>query len=132
MSQENVEIVRASYEDFVKTGQMSDEFVDPDVVWDSIEGWPGAKEFRGRDAIMQFYSEWLEPYDEFEQGMDLVRDAGDDRVLLIARQRGRLRGSGAWVDFHYGLVYTVQGDKITRIKAYSTPEEALEAVGLSE
>jgi hypothetical protein len=33
---------------------------------------------------------------------------------------------------HYGLVYTVEKGLISRADFYATPEEALEAAGLSE
>jgi ketosteroid isomerase-like protein len=56
--------------------------------------------------------------------------AGEDQVLLQAFQRGRLTGSTSWVEFRYGLLYTLEGGKIVRVRAYATPEEALEAAGL--
>jgi hypothetical protein len=50
----------------------------------------------------------------------------------ITRQRGRLRGSDSWIEWRYGIVYTVEEGLIRRGKVYATPEEALEAAGLSE
>jgi ketosteroid isomerase-like protein len=72
------------------------------------------------------------PYEELNFTTERVLDAGGDEVLVLGIQRGRLRGSESWVEFRYGLINTVEGGKITRIHAYSTQKEALEAAGLSE
>jgi hypothetical protein len=48
------------------------------------------------------------------------------------RQRGRLRGTGSWVEAFYGTVYTLANGKIKRIQWYATPEEAKQAAGLEE
>jgi ketosteroid isomerase-like protein len=62
---------------------------------------------------------------------DLV-DAGDDRVVAVVRQGGRLRGADSWVELRFGTVYIVDGGQIRRGQVFMTAQEALEAVGLSE
>jgi hypothetical protein len=60
-----------------------------------------------------------------------ILDAGANRVVALFHQRGkpaaRLVGRVALRDRLYG-----GGRFITRGKVYATPEEALEAAGLSE
>ena len=75
---------------------------------------------------------WTEPYDDWSMAVDEVLDAGGDRVVTLLRQRGRIRGSDAEVEMRYGMVYTVESGKIRRMQMYVTPEEAIEAAGLSE
>jgi ketosteroid isomerase-like protein len=59
-------------------------------------------------------------------------DADDDRVVAVIRQRGRLRGTGSWVELRFGIVCTLAEGMIQRMEAFTTPDEALEAVGLRE
>ena len=61
-----------------------------------------------------------------------IIDAGESRVVVTLHQRGKPHGSDSWVEMDYGLVYTVEEGLITRGDFYATPEEALQAVGLSE
>ncbi len=51
---------------------------------------------------------------------------------MTFQQRGKPRGSDSWVEWRYGIIYTVEEQLITRGKVYGTPEETLEAAGLSE
>lgn len=133
MSQENVELVRRAALELVRTRRprISEDW-DPEFVWVSIEGWPGATELRGREEFMAFWEEWVAPYEQLDFSIERVLDAGGDEVLLLGCQRGRLRGSDSWVEFRYGLIYTFERGKITRVQAYSTQDEALEAAGLSK
>jgi ketosteroid isomerase-like protein len=60
------------------------------------------------------------------------RLAGADRVVATFHQRGRLRGSDSWVEWHYGIVYVVEAGLITGGRVYPTPEDALKAAGPRE
>jgi hypothetical protein len=59
-------------------------------------------------------------------------DGGGDRVVATMNQRGKLAGSDSWVGLRYGIVYTVDGGLIRHAAVYASPEEALEAAGVSE
>jgi len=133
MSEENAEIVRRATTEFTETHQVP-ELVAPDFVWD-LSPWPawtGQREFQGRDGFMDFFGEWIGAYEEWDQEVEGVIDAGGSQVVETTRQRGRLRGSDSWVEWRYGIVYTVEQGLIRRGKLYATAEEALEAAGLSE
>jgi hypothetical protein len=52
--------------------------------------------------------------------------------VALVHQRGRLHGTEDWLEWHYGLVYTVAEGRIRRIQLYDTPEQALEAAGLRD
>ena len=133
MSQENVEIVRRVTSEFTETQQLS-ELVAPDLVWDlsSWPAWSGQQEFYGRDGFMAFFAEWTEAYEEWDQEIEGIIDAGGSQVVETTRQRGRLSGSDTWVEWRYAIVYSVEEGLIRRAKLYATVEEALEAAGLRE
>jgi ketosteroid isomerase-like protein len=62
-----------------------------------------------------------------------VRDAGDEVVALIHKQRQVGRHSGIETEMApYGIVFTIHGGKVVRWHFYSDQVSALEAVGLSE
>jgi ketosteroid isomerase-like protein len=131
MSQENVELVAASLRDFQATLRAT-EAAAPDFVWDvsALEGWPDASQYFGPEGFNEFIAKWTEAYDEFEQNVEEVIDAGDQDVVSVLSQRARPRGSGSWVHLRFAVIWTVREGKLTRGRVFRTAEEALAAAGL--
>ena len=79
MSQENVEIVRASFEAW-NAGDMDAlrELYDPDVIVRTPEGWPEPGPYVGREAVMRQFEQLRETWDAdaLEPISDFI-DAGD-------------------------------------------------------
>jgi uncharacterized protein len=98
----------------------------------TFEGWPGRSRFTGVNEFDAFLAGWTAPYTEWVNEVEQLRDAGQDRVIGVLVQRGRLRGGSSWVEMHYAIVYTLKDAVIGRAQVYSHPEDALQAVGLSE
>ncbi len=135
MSRENVELVRELLAEFAVTQRAVSRLLVPDFVWDmgTFRGWPDERQYTGADEFNQFFKTWRAAYEEWAMEGEDVVDLGDDRVLAVQRQRGRLRGGDTWVDLRFGSVYTVGDDGlVTRVQVYASVEEALEAVGLRE
>ena len=134
MSQENVELVRERNEHLVATGEVEDDWFEPDYVWDmsTFTGWPEKQEYLGVNGYRQFFSAWLEAWDDFRIELVAVRDGGGDRVVSLFRQFGKSKHTGLAVTMTFGLVSTLRDGRSLRTQAYATPEEALEAAGLSE
>ena len=105
MSQENVEVVKQGLDEFVATGQFSDQIA-ADFIWDvsAFRGWPDQPLFHGFDGFSEFLSAWTESYDDWSMEVEQLRDAGDTQVVGCLRQQGRLRGSDAVVRLRYGVV----------------------------
>ena len=76
-------------------------------------------------------ADWLEAWDDWELELEGVRDAGEV-VVAIVLQRGRSKATGLPVDMHFGQVWQVRDGKNLRMRMYASPDEALEAAGLSE
>ena len=134
MSQENVEVVREIVAEFAVTHTAVARLTTPDSVWDmgTFRGWPDVPEYTGPDGFNEFFAKWTGPYDDWDMNVEDILDVGDDRVVVLLTQRGRLRGTGSWVDLHYGMVFTLTGGLVSRTEAYASCDEALEAAGLSE
>jgi ketosteroid isomerase-like protein len=137
MSQENVELVRDALNAFIEVDeglaepQRLTEFFAPDGTW-GFSDLVGQSELRDLNDFLEFRATWMKPYAEWRYDVEKILDAGVNRVVAMFHQRGKPRDSDSWVEMHYGIVYTVEEGLIRRAEFHATPEEALEAVGLSE
>jgi ketosteroid isomerase-like protein len=95
-------------------------------------GVAGIDDVVGRQGWIEFMRSWSEDFDEFTIEAEEIIDAGDDRVVVISRNRGTGRASGAPVEAHFGAVYTLKAGRITRGDVFVKPTHALRAAGLSE
>jgi ketosteroid isomerase-like protein len=133
MSQENVEVVRRSYEAFNRRGPEAVAWP-PECVWDaSPTRIPGLGVYRGPDEIKTFFEDWFEafPFEEWEVEVEEMIDHGD-QVIVKSCQGGRGAGSGAAVEIHFAQVWTFRNGQPVRVMNYMTYDEALEAAGLRE
>jgi ketosteroid isomerase-like protein len=132
MSQENVERLRRGYELWLATGDFPDD-THPDFVWDmsTFRGWPERPTYPGSEGAREFLANWNAAWEDWELEVEDYIDAGE-RVIAIVRQRGRSKTSGVSVEMRFGQVWTFQDGKQIRMQMYASPEEALEAAGLSE
>jgi ketosteroid isomerase-like protein len=138
MSQENVEIVRTWLALFV---EVDEGLADPErltefITKDGSFTFSGFLEdhttFHSMDEFLKFRAAWMEPYDDWSYEPEKFLDAGENRVLILFHQRGKLRDSDSWVELHYGIVYTVEEGLLSGAVIYADPAKALEAAGLSE
>jgi len=133
MSRENVDLVRAAFENFLAgRSDFGPELLDPEVEWDASEGALDISGvYRGPEGVRQFWREWLAAWETVQFDYRLV-DAGD-RVVALIDQRMRGRSSSIEVPFgEYAHVYTFRDGLIVHWKAYMRQSDALEAVGLRE
>ena len=142
MSEENVELWRASIEDFLATRRESDwegwitrttALWDPEIEWDASElevpGLTGIH--RGKEAVNRFWRNWLDAWETSKFDYELL-DAGD-RVVMLLDQTMRGRSTGIEVvGGRYAQVATFRAGLMVRWKFYASQSQALEAAGLSE
>ena len=135
MSQENVEVVKRSWEAWIR-GDLDALFetFDPAVEWDttSFEGWPEDDVYYGHEGVRRFFEEWLASWERYEAGVEEYLDADGDRVLVLCWQRGFGPGSHVLVQMDWAQICTLKRGLICGMEAYSDRREALEAAGLSE
>ena len=131
MSQENVEVVRASIEAW-NAGDMDAlrEGYDPDVIARAPAGWPEPGPFVGRDALMRQFEQVRETWDvDTSEPIGDFIDAGE-RVAVRLIWRGAGHGPEATIEFT--IVFTVRKGKIFGVEYFWDHAEALHAVGLKE
>ncbi len=126
MSQANVELVRGIYAAW-RAGTSARGFMDADIEYvnppDAVETGTlrGPASFRLiRDA-----------YDDVEVRPTRFIDAGDD-VVVVAILTGVSHEARIPVERQQGYVWTIRDGKAIRFRWFSTADEALAAVGLSE
>jgi ketosteroid isomerase-like protein len=130
MSQENVEIVRRSWEAFNRGGlDAIEEFWHPDIEWRAAEGEvDDIGVFRGRDKMRRYYGDWLETFDDWHVEVADVAFHDDERVVAVVRSSARGRASGVRTHGRYAIVYAVRDGQIVSGREYATADQALEAL----
>ena len=132
MSEQNLEIVRASWDAWARgdTDALL-EFYDPEVEWDMSHSYvPDMGVFHGHDGIREFFREWRAFFAEYYAEPEEFVDAGDT-VIVRARQGGRGRASTVGVEMPtYWQLYRLRDGRAVRVEIYRDESEALEAAGL--
>ena len=139
MSRENVEIVRRMYEGLnsgVRADALSDEALatifDPGVEMQQLADLAGtAGTFRGYEGLRQALREVHEALKDNRWEL-LEHAASADRVAFKVRISAIGWASGVPAEIRVGHLFELRAGRIVRWVIYANPEQALEAVGLSE
>src|SRR4051812_36954255 len=131
MSEANIEVVRGMWEAFLRNdSQTALAAFDPDVEWDGTN-LPDGKISRGLDAVGDHINRWAEMWEVWEVELEDVIDAGEDRVIVFFRERGRSK-AGLDVNERHSELYAVRDRRIVYRKGFSDADEALTEAGLRE
>jgi ketosteroid isomerase-like protein len=135
MSQENVEIVRAIYDEWAE-GRFTTHLhlFDPDVEYtrssahkgDVLEG-----EWHGFEAMTRAALEWVETFELLRIEAEHFTEVGDS-VLVFTRHTGQAKASGLPTGGAFADVWTLRDGRVVRLNQYRERTTALEAVGLRE
>ena len=136
MSQENVEVVRQVFDAVARRdSQAALALYHQNFEWDfSRVPWGDVAEpgvHRGRDALPRVYREWRSAWENYEENLEELIDAGE-QVISVLRGRARGRASGAEVEMTVAGLWTVRDHRVVRSVWFPTREEAFEAAGLRE
>ena len=136
MSEENIETVRAVYENWSEGDfRASVDLFDPHVVLvlppDFGPDIPDASAYLGPEAIATYTRGLLENWADFTMEAEELLAAGDS-VLAAVRQRGVGRTSGVSTEMRYFTLWSFRGRKVIHLESFRERAAALEAAGLSE
>ena len=132
MSQENVEVVRRSFE-LWNEGDLA-AFValhHPDVVVVPPDNWPEGEVIRGREAWLREGMRIKDSWESDRATVGHVHEAGSN-VIIQLRWIAKVKDSGIEFETQFWVVYTLSAGSITRVEYFLDRSRALEAAGVSE
>jgi ketosteroid isomerase-like protein len=135
MSRENVENLRRLLEALsVEAWKQGEDMslLDPEVAYEDTTLPDHVGEtYRGHEGVSRATARWIEPYETFSIELERIVGAGD-RLVSIHRVRARARHTGIEAEGPVAYLWTFRGGKVIRFESFRAPNEALEALGLSE
>jgi uncharacterized protein len=135
MSQENVETIRRVYERWLQGEESLFDALDQEIELhpDPAADWVGVDDsYRGHNGVRNYMAQVYEAFDDYRPEVEAFLDAGD-KVITLAIEHGRGRGSGAKVESRRTAhVWTMRANKAIRLDLYLDRADALEATGLEE
>lgn len=87
--------------------------------------------YSGHDGVRRYLADTAEMFEAFFLEYGELRDLGD-QVLAIGTQHMRGHGSGQEIDLPQAVVARFRDGKMTRVEAFASSREALNAAGLEE
>lgn len=137
MSQADLDLVRSTFEDFNRHGDVERavrDFYTDDVEFEvSSQGGREDADFRvlhGHEETLAFFRDFLEPFDRVRYEVDDLVDLGPGEVLALLRVFLRPAGSDAEIMAQpFAYVLTLRGDRIARVQDFPDRAEAFRAVG---
>ena len=131
MSQENVEIVRQTWNAYSERGiEAVLDYVAEDWVGEAFpDGVEGPWE--GKAGVLERYRVFTAAWQDLVFEPVEFIDAGDNVVAVVA-MRGSGKASGAPLDITAAYVYEIRDGEIVRDRPFTSWGQALEAVGLRE
>jgi ketosteroid isomerase-like protein len=130
MSQENVEIVRSTFDAMLRgDDEDATRGFQEDAVWHNTSVFPNPSVCVGPQAILSFWAMLMETFQESQTDVEQVVEGGD-AVVLSLHSVGRGNASGVPVDVRWGAAFRVIDGKISHVDVHGDWAKALEAVGL--
>jgi ketosteroid isomerase-like protein len=128
-AEENKGVVQSIFEAFGRgdvpavLGHLSD-----DVTWKAPgpEVVPYFGDRRGHGGAVEFFTH-LGTNVDFEQFEPGAFIAEGDRVVVLGRERGRVKGTGKTFDNEWALVFRLSGGKVTEFQCYENTAAIAEA-----
>jgi ketosteroid isomerase-like protein len=87
---------------------------------------------RGFEEFRASFLDWIEPWETYKPNIEEILDLGD-RVVVLGRDRGRIRGMDSEIEGPKGMVlYKFEERRVARVEYYFDRDEGLRAAGLNE
>jgi ketosteroid isomerase-like protein len=102
----------------------------PDILWSEPESFYAGGTYRGPQGVAKYLTLSYEASEKVQSLPEAILEVGDKMVVFVHFQAWP-KGGGQMREGHIADVYTVHDGKIVQMQAYSNPEEARKAVGLS-
>lgn len=124
----SIDALRHAYEAF-KDGDAEAliAVADPEIEFGTSAAAPGGT-YRGHAGIRRYMKEVEGAFgDRWDAEIERVAEAGEDRVILVARVFGEGK-AGEPLELHLAHVWELRDGKLLRGTVYTNPEDAIDAV----
>ena len=132
---ENIEIIRRMYERWLAEDPRLFEAFDEEIDLHPDPGahWVGDDDvYQGHDGMRRYMAQVYEAFEDYRPEVEEFR-AVDDKVVTLAIEHGRGRGSGAQVESRRTAhVWTMRDGKAIRLDLFLERSKAFRAVGLED
>jgi ketosteroid isomerase-like protein len=129
LSQENVEVVRASLDAALDgEAEVALSHYSPHVIFHPLVAGP----YYGREGVAEQMLTWMNEFNDYWFEVERLIDAGGDNVVLLWRQGGEGKASGVRVENEGATIFTVKDGEITVGRIFAERADALQAAGLQE
>jgi ketosteroid isomerase-like protein len=83
---------------------------------------------KGFDEFRVRFLDWIEPWETYQPNIEQIIDLGD-RVVVVGRDHGRIKGADHNIEGPKGLVlYHFDAGRVTRVEYYFDRDQGLRAV----
>jgi ketosteroid isomerase-like protein len=133
VNRSNIEILRDMYDAFAREdAETALGALDPDIDWQPDPYWPDEEgPYHGHDGVNRYMDRIYESLDDYHAEPVEFIDAGPDQVIVIARERGRGKQSGAEIQTMLNThIWTMRDGKAVRLQLIwdRTSEENLRRI----
>jgi len=124
----SIEVVTQAYQAFKRQdAEALIAIADPEIEFGGSAAAPDGL-YRGHDGIRKYMADIDGAFGhEWDAELERIADAGDDRVVLVARVFGPGKG-GLPLDLRLAHIWDLRDGKLLRGTVYLDPEAALDAV----
>ena len=128
----NLDVVRAGFAAY-NAGDVEGLLAvcDPDVELVPLPSLLTGEPYRGHQGVRDYLGAISDDWSQRAVELDRLVEVGDE-VVLRGRFQARGRSSGVEVDAPAAWVVSLRDGRVVRLRVYTDPQEALEAVGLRE
>jgi ketosteroid isomerase-like protein len=133
MNKHIIEGIRRAYDSFSRgdiQGAVAAVDLAPDILWSEPEEFYAGGTYRGPKGVAQYLTLSYESSEKVQSLPEEILEVGD-KIVVLVHFLAWPKGGGQMREGRIADVYTVQDGKIVQMQAYSDPEEACKAVGLS-
>jgi ketosteroid isomerase-like protein len=127
MSQQNVDLVRRAFEQFVATGEPAWDTLHEHVEVRDHDIMDG-REYHGHADVRRWlFEDWASAWSEYSAEPEEFIDVDDEHVIAVFRIKATGRASAVAIERQDAIVYVVRDQQVTRLDYYNSKQQALEA-----
>ena len=129
MSEEHIDFARRFFATFNREGVEGVlTHFDPEIEWLVPPEWLEERVYKGHAGLRKLAAAWAGNFGGYRLDFERLIDLGDDELLVLAYQRGLIKGSNVGIEHRVGFEWLLRDGKIARVRVHFSWEEALGAV----